>query len=285
MTAARFSARDVARYYDRSTPAFVALGQGASEGVIRRAVWGPGVRDRSAAFRYVDDRVAAIVGDLSRTVGTPHVVDLGCGVGASLCYLAARLPLRGTGITVSSFQAELAARRARDAGLAARIDFLEGDFCRLPAIASADVAMAIEAFVHAASAADFFAQCRALVKPGGLLVICDDFKRPTADPRAPLALERFRSGWHVNSLLEAGELRSLAAAAGFVHERTEDLSPYLELHRPRDRAVKVFLALFGWLPLLRTRFGHLVGGTALQTCLTRGWIGYDLALFRRTAEP
>jgi SAM-dependent methyltransferase len=284
MTASRFSARDVASYYDRSTPAFVALGQGGGEGAIRRAVWGPAVRDRGAAFHYVDDRVAEIVADLGRTVETPHVVDLGCGVGATLCYLAAGLPLRGTGITVSPLQAELAAQRARAAGLAERIDFLEGDFCELPAIAPADVAVAIEAFVHAASPTAFFAQCRALVKPGGALVICDDFKRPTDDSRAAAAIERFRRGWHVNSLLEAGELQSLAVAAGFAHERTEELSPYLELHRPRDRAVRVFLALFGWLPLHRTPLGHLVGGSALQACLTRGWIGYDLAVFRRTAE-
>ena len=58
MSGSRFSARDVASDYDRSTPAFVALGQGGNEGAIRRAVWGPGVRERGAAFRYVDDRIA-----------------------------------------------------------------------------------------------------------------------------------------------------------------------------------------------------------------------------------
>jgi len=280
----RFTAADVARYYDRSTPAFVALGQGGSEGAIRRAVWGPGARDRRDAFHYVDDRIAAIVQAQSRTVETPHVVDLGCGVGASLSYLAARLPLRGTGITVSPLQAEHAARRAHEAGLAERVAFLEGDFCRLPALAAADVAFAIESFVHASSAAGFFEQCRALVKPGGALVICDDFKRPTDDLRAAAAIEQFKRGWHVNSLFTADELRAFAGAAGFAHDATEDLSPFLELRRPRDRAVNVLLAAFGWLPLQRTPFGHLIGGSALQKCLTRGWVGYDLAVFRRNAE-
>ena len=85
-------------------------------------------------------------------------------------------------------------------------------------------------------------------------------------------------------MLDREELRSLARAAGFVHESTVDLSPYLEFHRPRDRAVNVLLGLFGWLPLDRTPFGHLVGGSALQTCLSRGWIAYDLAVFRRVVE-
>jgi SAM-dependent methyltransferase len=284
MSASKFSARDVASYYDRSTPAFVALGHGGAEGAIRRAVWGPGVRDRRGAFRYVDDRIAEIVAALGQPGEVRHVVDLGCGVGASLCYLAERLPVRGTGITVSPLQAQLAARRARESGLADRVTFLEGDFCSLPAIPPADAAVAIESFVHAASPSAFFAECRKLVKPGGALVICDDFLRPTADPRAPALLARFRHGWHVNSLLETGELKSLAAEAGFGHERTVDLSPYLELHRPRDRAVNVFLALFGWLPLQRTPLGHLVGGSALQRCLTRGWIAYELVVFRRAAD-
>jgi hypothetical protein len=69
-----------------------------------------------------------------------------------------------------------------------------------------------------------------------------------------------------------------------VHESTLDLSPYLEIHRARDRAVNVFLALFGWLPLARTPVGHLVGGSALQTCLERGWIGYEMALFQRVRQ-
>jgi tocopherol O-methyltransferase len=286
MSESPFSARDVAAYYDRSTPAFVTLGQGA--GAIRRAVWGPGVRDRAAAFRYVDDRLAEIVAKVAEPLlrapgGEPvHVVDLGCGVGTSLRYLAERLPLRGTGITVSPLQAQLAAEHARASGLAGRVTFVEGDFCHLPPHLKADVAFAIEAFVHAASARAFFAQCRELVRPGGVLAICDDFARPTHDSRAPALLDRFRRGWHVNSLIDARELHTLAAEAGFAHEATQDLSPYLELHRPRDRAVNVFLALFGWLPLQRTPLGHLVGGSALQTCLTRGWIGYDLAVFRRT---
>jgi cyclopropane fatty-acyl-phospholipid synthase-like methyltransferase len=281
MSEQKFSAADVASYYDRSTPAFVALGQGGSEGAIRRAVWGPGTRDRTAAFHYVDDRIAEVV-RAARSTEEPHVVDLGCGVGATLCYLARGLPIRGTGITVSPLQAELAQRRAREAGLAARVTFVEGDFMQLPGVPPADVAVAIESFVHAPSAEVFFAQCRELVRPGGALVICDDFRRPTADRRASAALAQFRRGWHINSLLDASELHTLARAAGFTHESTTDLTAYLELNRPRDRAVNVFLALFGWLPLQRTPLGHLVGGSALQRCLSRGWIGYDLAVFRRS---
>ena len=88
----------------------------------------------------------------------------------------------------------------------------------------------------------------------------------------------------MNTLLEIDELRSLARDAGFVDDSIVDLSPYLEIRRPRDRLVNLFLAVAGWLPLHRTPLGHLVGGSALQQCLFRGWIRYYLTVFRRTRE-
>ena len=73
-----------------------------------------------------------------------------------------------------------------------------------------------------------------------------------------------------------------AEAAGFALEEATDLTPWLELGRPRDRAIALFVALFGWLPLARTPIAHVVGGSALQTSLARGWIGYHLVSFRRS---
>lgn len=185
---ARFDASDIRRYYDRQTAGFVALGQGGAEGAIHRAVWGPGVTTREQAFRYVEDRIAEVLagraggpavgpgwasggpsgglrwasggkdGD-AEGVEPPHVVDLGCGVGGSLCYLAGRLPIRATGITLSPVQARLAADRVRAAGLADRVTCIEGDYTRLPGgVAPADLAFAIESFVHGPSPARFFTE-------------------------------------------------------------------------------------------------------------------------------
>jgi SAM-dependent methyltransferase len=312
----RFDASEIRRYYDRQTAGFVALGQGGGQGAIHRAVWGPGVTTREQAFHFVEDCIAQLLADAIAGPGgdepsmgpgwafggpsvglrwafggmdgraegaeSSHIVDLGCGVGGSLCHLATRLPIRGTGITLSPVQARLAADRVRAAGLADRVTCIEGDYTRLPGdVAPADLAFAIESFVHGPSPERFFAECARLVKPGGLLVICDDFRRPSEDPRAARAVERFVRGWHINTLLAADELHALSRAAGFEHVSTTDLTPWLEIDRPRDRAIATFVALFGWLPLDRTRVAHVAGGSALQVCLKRGWIGYDLVRLRR----
>jgi tocopherol O-methyltransferase len=273
----------VRHYYDTRTPAFVTFGQGRGQGAIHRTVWGPGVRDKEGALHYVDDRLAALIAELTATTpGVPHVVDLGCGVGASLQYLAARLDIRGTGVTLSPVQADLGRRRLRDAGLADRVTILEGDYSDLPAhLAPADLAFAIESFVHAADPARFFAQCARLVRPGGLLAICDDIRRPGGGAAAARALDQFREGWHVNTLVSAEELQTLAHAAGFRHRSTTDLTPYLELFRLRDRLIAAVVAVGRWVPGMRPRLVHWEGGGAIQRALHRGWLGYDLAIFER----
>ena len=77
------------------------------------------------------------------------------------------------------------------------------------------------------------------------------------------------------------QLQGLAAEAGFIHAATTDLTPWLQLGRPRDVLVDLLLPLVAWLPLAHTGLGHLDGGRALQRGLKRGWLGYDLTLFRR----
>ena len=278
----RFDTAQVRSYYDRHTSEFVALGQGGH--AIHRAVWGPGTRTRPEAFTYVEDQIAEQLQALVARDGlhTPHIVDLGCGTAATLCGLARRLPIQGTGITLSPVQIRLAQEQIRDAGLSDSVHCIEGDFCDLPPdVATADLAYAIESFVHGPDPERFFTECAGIIRPGGVLMICDDFKRPATEPAASRTIDRFCRGWHVNTLLQPEELHRLAGAAGFGHESTVDLSPYLELGRPRDRAIATLVALVGWLPPVAARFDHLLGGAALQTCLAKGWVGYELALFRR----
>jgi cyclopropane fatty-acyl-phospholipid synthase-like methyltransferase len=276
----RFDAADIRHYYDRHSTVFVRYGQGG--GSIHRAVWGEGTRTREEAFRYVDDQIAALVHPFVSSSAETHVVDLGCGVGASLCYLARRLPIRGTGITLSPAQAEMGRLAVARAGLSQRVECLEGDFCDLPAtLARADVAYAIESFVHGPDPRRFFQQCRWLLKPRGILVVCDDVRRQDgASPEAARRIDEFARGWHINTLLDRETLVGLARDAGFEHESTMDLTPYLEINRVRDRMIAAGVALLRWLPFDLGRFDYVIGGSALQTCLARGWIGYELTVFK-----
>ena len=280
----RFNIKQVRRYYDRHTPEFVARGQGGFLGSIHRAVWAPGIRNREDAFRYVEHQIADRLGTLlePNTLSRPHVIDLGCGIGSSLCTLAERLNIRGTGITLSPVQARIAQQRIAQSGLSDRIRCIEADYCNLPNDCEiADLAYAIESFVHAQDPTRFFTQCANQIRPGGLLVICDDFRCPTNDPTSQQVVEKFCRGWHINSLMSPTDFRDLAVRQGFEHIETVDLTQYLEIGRPRDWLIALGIYLFGWIPIVANRFDYLLGGNALQSCLSQGWVRYELAVFQR----
>src|SRR5262249_20251816 len=56
-------------------------------------------------------------------------------------------------------------------------------------------------------------------------------------------LAEFRDGWRIGSLVTADHLRSLAAGHGLTLVRDLDLTPWLELRRPRDRFISVLVTL------------------------------------------
>ncbi len=240
--------------------------------MLHRAVWGEGVRDRSSAFHFVHELVLKEIEALGSP--RPRVLDLGCGVGASLLYLLGRCRAAGFGITLSGEQYEL----AREGGSAAV--WLRGDFCRDPLPPAIELAYGIESFVHAGDGRAFFRNVGAALRPRGRLVLVDDFLVRGAAEKPPV--RDFAWGWHAASLLPADEVDSMAAESGLALLSDRDLTPCLDLDRPRDRA----LALFE--PLLRPflsdspRTRSLVGGNALRKCLKQGLIQYRFRVWEKS---
>jgi cyclopropane fatty-acyl-phospholipid synthase-like methyltransferase len=274
----------VRRFYDRNTARFQRLGEGGAS--IHRAVWAPGVATLEEAFHHVDETVLALVADDE----APRVVDLGCGVGGSLLYLASRrADLVGEGVTISPAQADVAAGLVAEAGLADRVRVRTGDFLAPPAdLAGADLALSVEAFVHGPDPAAYFDRAAGLLRPGGLLVVCDDVLTPAGAAAAPAdarRIDEFRAGWRIGSLLTVADVTAHAAAAGLALVRDDDLTPYLRLRRPRDRWIGRLVAAARPLRLRGEYWSSLAGGDALQHCLSTGLVSYRLLVFRRSAEP
>ena len=274
------------RYYDDNTRLLLTLGQGR-EGTIHRAIWAPGVSTRAHALVYVDELIADRAARLQADRETPlHVVDLGCGVGATLCRIAARSPsIHGTGVSISEPQVAMAHERIGAFRFTERLRAVHGDFCELPqGLTPAGLAYSIEAFVHAKNPSAYFHESARLVQPGGMLIVCDDFianARVASEPTAQKWLERFRRGWVVGSLLDGAELDAIAREHGFEPEETIDLSEYQEMNRPRDYAIAALMRTLGWLPINDSYWSMLYGGHALQVAHKRGWLRYLFKVWRR----
>lgn len=272
----------VSRYYDATTAAFERLGQGGAS--IHRAVWGAGVSSREAAFHHVDD---LLLEALPAAADRPTVVDLGCGLGASLLYLAGRRPaLRGEGLTISSRQADRAAALIAEVGAGGRVRVRHGDFLSVPddLVGQADLTFSVEAFVHSPDADRYFHQAARTLRPGGRLVLCDDFLTdagPSAQPRAQRWLADYRAGWRVGSLVTVDQASTLAAGHGLVLARDVDLTAALELRRARDRWISALVRLGRVVRPSGHYWRSLVGGDALQHALVHGVLSYRFLEFHR----
>ncbi|HLE68157.1 MAG TPA: methyltransferase domain-containing protein [Vicinamibacteria bacterium] len=266
-------ADDVARYYDENTGAFLARGEGGSEGVLHRAVWGHGVVDRAGALHYVHELILREIDTLGSP--RPRILDLGCGVGSSLLYLLERRDAEGFGINVSGEQYE----RARRCGNGR---WLRGDFCRDPLPAEVDLAYGIESFVHGSDARAFFENVSRALRPRGRLVLVDDFLAGDASDQMPV--RDFIRGWLATSLLRPHEVDAMAMAAGLALLFERDLTPHLSLDRPRDRALAFFLPLVRSVLSDGPRLRSLVGGNALRKCLKQGFIEYRFRVWEKRVQ-
>ena len=278
---------DVKTYYDKNTKRFVNHHESGRVDALHRAVWGPGVTTQEDAFLYVNDRLLHVLQELAPHFPAPlRVLDLGCGVGGSLFYLAQRLPMQAVGVTLSPVQVELASQKAHARQLDDQCQFIEADFLKLPALEPHAAVFAIESFVHCPDAEQFFAAASAVMPSGGRLMMCDDFLSASShhrlDRKAKRLLADFRRGWHVRSLITIAQAQQYAASAGLTLIDNHDLTSYLALCRPWDRVIAACVTLGRGLPLRAPWWLCWVGGHAVQMCLLSGLIDYRFLVFEKS---
>lgn len=270
---------DVARYYNANTRHFLRFGGSGDTAAIHRAIWAPEVTNKAEAFAYLNGCIAkAIEKQIGPDPSTFSILDLGCGVGGTATALSQQLGVSVTGISISENQIHIARQRARALEVSESVTFLQADFTALPTLPLFDAACAIESFVHCSDAASFFAMAAAQLKPGGKLVLCDDFWGESDSQQANLSRAKFKRGWHIRQLLSLEQVQELARNEGFLITETHDLSPYT---RSFPRPALWLLDQLTRIPLPFAYWQNLSGGTALQRCLKQSWTRYYALVLTR----
>jgi cyclopropane fatty-acyl-phospholipid synthase-like methyltransferase len=193
-------------------------------------------------------------------------------------------------MTLSPQQAALAQQLALERGLTDRLRVSCGDFLSTDC-APADCVIAIESHVHAPSQDAFIAAAARALRPGGVLVLVDDFLRhpeATLNPSEQRLIQHFREGWRLGQLDTSAALIATAARYDLSHLTTLDYSQFIKLNRWRDHCLRIVapgLAALGagrW-PL----YANMIGGNALTQAYRRGLMQYQLLVLRRvdTAIP
>ena len=283
----------VAHYYDRNTRRFLRFAARGAGATIHRAVWAPGVGSRNEAVNYVHELLLQLLQAPAATSGSrPVVWDLGCGIGASMRYLAERQRGCYAGVTISASQILLAQRL--QPSTAGELHFLQGDFCdattfdRLHAvsIAAPSLVYLIESFGHATDPRPLLTHSAASLAPEGLMAICDDFPASEAARERP-EVRQFAAGWRISSFWTPAEIAAALAPYGLRLVENRDLTSFVELNRVRDRLIARIVGLPDLLGSVGTRiaatpfWGNMRGGTALQRGLKEGSIHYRMLVFGR----
>jgi cyclopropane fatty-acyl-phospholipid synthase-like methyltransferase len=273
---------EVRSYYDANTSRFERFGHGAA--FVHRGVWGPNMAEPHEAFCYVENLLLEYLPE----VGVSTVLDLGCGLGASLIHLARHRPIAGKGITISPVQARRAEVLIGDAGLDKQVQCIVGNFLALPDdVRDVDLAFSIEAFVHSPDATTYFGEVARVLRPGGRLALCDDFMTPDAadrpTPRTSRYIEEFRRGWRIGTLITPEQAQTTAESVGLRLVSDRDLTPYLRLASPRNRLLRLFADVANLFPVARRSpyWSSKIGGAALQRGLRAGALAYRLIIFER----
>ena len=272
----------IRRYYDQNTRLFLAFGSGRKVTSIHRAVWAEGVRSLDEALNFTHQRILA-------EIDGQRIADLGCGVGASLFHILPQMAPSafGLGLTISPVQAQLAQNAAARLGLAAQSVIVEGDFVSVPlASASQDAVYSVEAFCHALDPAAYLREAARLLRPGGKLILVDDFCADRALSAAEADwLLAYRHGWYVPGVCLPRQAEEWAAAAGLRLHRNDDLSSFLRLRALPDGFARLLLRLGQKLPIRHAILPSMLGSMALQQSLQQGIVEYRFMVFEKILTP
>jgi cyclopropane-fatty-acyl-phospholipid synthase len=145
------------------------------------------------------DKKAHIAAKLALEPGQ-HVLDIGCGWGGTALYLNRVAGVRVTGVTLSREQLKIARDRAATAGVSDQVKFELIDYRQVEGRFDRIVSIGMFEHVGAAHYEEFFAKCRELLAPDGVMLLHTIGKLGRATAPDPFTDKYIFPGYHLPSL-------------------------------------------------------------------------------------
>lgn len=170
--------------------------------------------------------------DLSGLTKNDRILDIGCGLGGLVRYLASEVGCRVTGLDLTPEYVDIAKELTRLTGLSGRADFVIGSALSLPfEDETFDAALTFHAGMNIANRETKYSEAARVLRPGGKLVIYDVLKGAKPGMLFPTPWAETQETSH---LVTADQLDSLLLSAGFSILNVEDRTPLvLQHHRQK----------------------------------------------------
>ena len=156
------------------------------------------------------------------------VLDVGCGVGGPAREISSFADCCVTGINNNAYQIERARQHTQNAGLEDKVDFVKGDFMKMPfPDNSFDAAYAIEATLHAPSLAGVYSEIHRVLTPGGTFALYEWVTTPRYQPSNSVHRSiklRIEHGDAIPHMATQSEAEDAMRTAGFTLTRSADLA-------------------------------------------------------------
>lgn len=275
-----YTENDVEDFFDQTLPNY--LGFWDSEGVLHTGVFAD---DQDDDYQTAAERTSALLATDAGITQASHVLDVGCGCGNFLTYLAGQYGCRGEGLDLSEERVKFAQRRlARsNEGYRDRIAFRHGSATRLPYQQGT--------FSHVVSQDALFLvpdkprshkEILRVLRPGGIFAF-SDFLQPVEDIGESARKHVYdRVRWSGGYSL-AGYQAALEAA-GFEVIHTRDLQPQIrQTYRvlgtmaAERAAVTADAAARDWMLAFAESCGQI------QSAINRNEFGWGMIFARKPA--
>ena len=269
--------QDVIRYYEETWLDY-------------RALW-TDKRSRAMHFGYYADGAAShadallntnnVLANLARVTPGDHVLDAGCGVGGSSCWLAQHRGARCVGITPVPIQVRKARALAASRAVEHAAQFVCGDFTQTPFRDGAfEVVWALESLCHAPDKKRFYREAARATRSGGRLVVAEYMRsaRPSS-AHAEAMLRTWCAGWSMPDLDTVEEHRQAACDAGFTNVQVQDFTPVVSrslrrLYRFARLAGPLDALLYGLKLRSARQHGNVVASRLQYEALLQGHWSY-----------
>ena len=149
-------------YHYEQEPEFYFLQTGGEWNVYSCLMWEDGFSVTQAQEKKLDK-----LAECMQLKPGMHILDVGCGWGGPLTYLCQTYGVTGHGITVSPKQAQAATRRAARHAVDATFEVVH--WKNMPEVETYDAIYSDEVIVHFFDLGGFFAKCRPMLKPNGVM--------------------------------------------------------------------------------------------------------------------